>query len=707
VKAVALSACAMLLALAAPAAVTGTLSAEDGTPIVSAYTALLGPGFTLAGDAVTDAAGGFSIDADIADGFLLVQPPTAETDHGVRAFSYQPRLYQYAGETELELKLPQAVNLVLEAFDAEGNEMLWQDFEALGTHGGQFVYATNLHDQMVEATVWPVHGEGITGAASGPRETGVPAILVEPGQLACINVLFWPTLDYGKLLLRDTNSAQGYTLDEAGATLRINLNEALAESAVRAMEERLSLYPEGAERIAALRERLDAIEGDDPSARASAADPILSEALRLRDELELQRARAAIPAVRTGRLAVRLENAEDPTAYTVTVSLERGDFLFGAYEGSPYNGDAWTAARELGFDYATVLPAWNWTRNPKLSFGAIDRTFGLSALQELGYWVKAHGVVWMQDYGILPEEAKAMSREDLVTEATEHQEALLEALDEYVEIWEVINEPATTNVVNLPRQFMMAMMSEAASNIREAGKPSLINNPHEFSYGSKYFLHGLDDEPVNPYPTTYSEYLSLAEDDGLLDEIDIVGLQFYPGFHLNADFGNQEGPAFTPSHLLDTLNRYTKFGKSIHITELSLPSSYGEGWNAGYWKRPWDEATQAEYAEAVYTLAFAHPQVHSVTWWDISDAKPSVITGALLTTDGQPKPVAETIQDLMDGWRTNESKPVGEDGVVEFRPYGGRYTVTVAGPDGFERTLERHVLERWQGELVVDVKAES
>ena len=695
----------LLFAVSVHAApLTGTVHSTDDTPLPFTYVGLMTSGFAPVGNALTGADGAFSISQDARDGFLVVQPAAKENAQGLHVHAYQPRIYAITSESaNLELRLPPAVSLVLEAYDANGTLMRWEDFEALGKHGGQFMYATNLDDEAIAAACWPVHGK-LTGASSGPREKGLPAVLVEPGQAACVSVLFWPTAGYGKLMLRADNAGGGYQGAAAGDTRLLHLNLELARTAVAQLTDRKAQYAPAAtepiEKLEAALTQAAAIE--DHAECAAAADTVLADALRLRDALELERARAAIPEVRRGSIEVRLENAGDVdySECTIEVTQRNHDFLFGVFEGSPYNARAFELAREAGFEYATVLPGWNWTQNPKLNKSAIDRTFGIPALEKLGYRIKAHGVVWMQGYGILPDDAKAMKHDALCKAVLDHQRSLLEVFAEDIDIWEAMNEPANTNVVDLPREDMVALLTTAARSIAEAGKPSLVNSPHEFSYGAKYLIHETDNTPQDGYPMTYSAFLRTT---GAAKAVDIVGLQFYPGFHLNDDFGGQQGPAFTPAHLLDTIDRYTRFDKALHITELSMPSSYEDGWYSGYWREPWNEATQADYAEAVYTLAFAHPQVQSVGWWDVMDTKPSVVTGGLVHKDGTPKPVFERLRDLIAQWTTQAARSPNEEGRAVFEAYGGDYTVTLTLPDGAELVREVHVLERWTREITINL----
>ena len=205
----------------------------------------------------------------------------------------------------------------------------------------------------------------------------------------------------------------------------------------------------------------------------------------------------------------------------------------------------------------------------------------------------------------------------------------------------------------------------------------------------------------------YLDFLNEAHSKGVMDSIDLVGLQFYPGYHLNASFAQQEGPAYTPAYIMDTLNRYAKFGKPIHITEFSLPSTYASDWNSGYWKGPWTEALQADYAERIFTLAYANPHVGSITWWDIMDNKPAVISGGLVNRDGSPKESYTRIKDLLSQWWTNTEvqAKVGESTAIPA--YSGRHRVVVRKGDVILSEAEVDIMGGWTKTLRIQVTEQT
>ena len=639
--------------------------------------ALLNPSFGFVADATTDTNGHFDLGQDTAPGFLVVQPPAQKHSSGMQVFKHQPRIYQLNGrETTLALKHPEVVNLILEGYDKQGNLMRWADYEALGKTGGQFTYATDLDDIMVPATIWPVHGT-LTGSDSGPREQGLPSLLIEPGQLARIHLLFWES-GYGKLLLHMDNAGKGYQLNKAGDALVLQVNQSLAQRALQALED-----------------TTQTVTKDN-------ADALLAQALQQRDEQQFLEAQARIPMLRQGTLELVLAGPQDAEVSIEVKQIQR-DFLFGAYEGSPYNGRAWKIARDAGFDLATVLLGWNWTENPIQNRSTIDRTFGISALDKLGYTIKAHGVVWMQDYGIMPPHAYTLPHDVLQQEILQHESTLLDIFGESIDIWEAINEPAATNAVKLPAATMHQLLANSAAQIRDAGRPTLVNSPHELSYGAKYFLHNTDNTLAQPYATTYLQYLENARAAGALENIDTIGIQFYPGYHLNASFGNLEGPAFTPAYMMDTIHRFARFGKPIHITEFSIPSTYGSDWNSGYWREPWTESIQADYAEQLFTLAYANPHIGSITWWDIMDTKPAVISGGLANPDGSPKESLTRIQALLQQWWTDTTTTAQAGQTHSIPAWSGRHQVTVTQGSDTLYEAEVNLMGGWTKTLQITI----
>lgn len=669
---------------------SGTVSLEDGTPVAGAFTGLMRADFSMAGHAVTDASGRFSIGASAEDGYVAVQPPAAKQVEGIGVYAAQPRLYKLNGEEEVALELPASACLVLRGYDNEGRLLRWEDYEREGVFR-QFAMPTDLDGVLQPFACWPVFDETARQAGS-PREKGLPA-LVCPVPTAPLEarVLFWKS-GAGLLHLRADNAGQGYALREGGDAVIIELNAELARTAVHDLQRRQAsfLHQQGdpTARIGEVAAELGAaLSLTGAKERAAACDAVLAKAVLLRDELEVESARCAIPWARKGMLEVRVLDASGTPVQgaEVTISQRSRSFLFGVFEGSPYNAGAFRTARKAGFELATVLLGWNWTdaHGGPADLPGIEQTFGISRLRDLGYTVKAHGVVWLQQFGIMPARAGQMAHDALCEAMLDQEQALIGAFGSKIALWEAMNEPAATNQVGMPRATVNNLLGRSAELIASyEGLTSLVNSPHEVDYGHKYLFHTLGNRPENGFPITYLDALRKAETAGALEEVDVVGLQFYPGFHHRAELGGMQGPAVPPSWLVDTVESYSEFGKPLHITEFSIPSSYGSGWISGYWREPWNPEVQADYAEAVFTLMFGNPRVQSVSWWDVTDQKPSILTGGLVDVAGSPKPALERIEQLLKEWVTEETGTTQSDGTVRFAGFGGDYEVRAVLPGG-------------------------
>ncbi|GMV99796.1 MAG: hypothetical protein AMXMBFR84_09350 [Candidatus Hydrogenedentota bacterium] len=638
--------------LQAGAAFTGTVKSEQGAPIASVYVGLFSDTFDSLGQGLTGSDGAFSIPVDTmpATGHLVVQPPAGNPVDGIAGYAHSPRVYKYQGEPTPTLTLPEVATIAVRARDSNGNLLRWQEFRARGLHGDQFIYATNLKMDMAPAVIWPVYDEEARQKGSA-REIGLPALAVKPGEPCAVQVLFWETRGYGKLWLRADNAGKGFAPATPGETMVIDLNLELARTAVADLVRRSSHFPESSRlEIAALSAASGAIAAiEDPLEQASKADELLVIALRLRDELEVALAKASAPSLRNGTAELTVTDADGKPAANqeITLKLQSREFHFGVFEGGQYTPSVYKAAREAGFDMSTLLLGWGWIDTNDAA--GVDKTYGIQQQKDLGFTLKAHGVVWLQGYGILPERAFTMPSAELRLAAIDFQQRMLESYFDDIAIWESMNEPPATNAVNLSREEVTELFAAATESIEY--KPelvSLVNAAHEIDFGAKYSLFNVDGTPANAFPLTYSQCLDQLQASGKLAQLNVVGLQFYPGFRFGDRFQGLQGPAVTPASLVDLADRYAEFGKPVHITEFSLPDQYGPEAKNGYWREKWSPELQAEFAELVYTIAYGHPSIESITWWDITDRASSVVGGGLMSADGKPKPVMTRLESYLE-----------------------------------------------------------
>lgn len=122
--------------------------------------------------------------------------------------------------------------------------------------------------------------------------------------------------------------------------------------------------------------------------------------------------------------------------------------------------------------------------------------------------------------------------------------------------------------------------------------------------------------------------------------------------------------------------------------------------NPTNFSKPEAEKVQAREAVRFYTVAFSHPAVEAITWWDFCDWSDSGSAQGLLRKDMSAKPVYDALKRLIKGrWWTETRLETGADGRASFRGFLGDYRVRVtrSGKKAIVRefSLDRNGPNRW------------
>jgi GH35 family endo-1,4-beta-xylanase len=134
----------------------------------------------------------------------------------------------------------------------------------------------------------------------------------------------------------------------------------------------------------------------------------------------------------------------------------------------------------------------------------------------------------------------------------------------------------------------------------------------------------------------------------------------------------------------DISDNYGRLNRALHFTESTVLSGPrtgpGENWGS---TTPDGEAKQADYTASFYTMLFAHPAIHAITWWDFSDYRAwQRAPAGWLREDMSPKPVYHRLMDLIKHqWWTNLSGETGPRGNFVTRGFYGTYRITVEPPN--------------------------
>jgi GH35 family endo-1,4-beta-xylanase len=136
----------------------------------------------------------------------------------------------------------------------------------------------------------------------------------------------------------------------------------------------------------------------------------------------------------------------------------------------------------------------------------------------------------------------------------------------------------------------------------------------------------------------------------------------------------------------EVCERFAKFGKPLHFTELTLVSGE-QGWDLRAKRKDpnfrWvstseGEKRQAEQVAEFYRILFSHPAVEAITWWDFTDQNAwQRAPAGLVRADMTPKPAYEQLQHLVKGqWWTETDARVEAGGKARFRGSFGQYKIT-------------------------------
>jgi endo-1,4-beta-xylanase len=162
--------------------------------------------------------------------------------------------------------------------------------------------------------------------------------------------------------------------------------------------------------------------------------------------------------------------------------------------------------------------------------------------------------------------------------------------------------------------------------------------------------------------------------------IDALGLQS----HMHQGYWGED-------KTLSILERFSRFGLPIHMTETTLLSGHLmppeiedlNDYQVPSWpSTPEGEERQADEVVRHYTTLFGHPAVQAVTYWGLTDdgswlGAPS----GFVRADATPKPSYEALHALVKGewWLHETAVRTDETGSFVLDAYAGEYQVSAGG----------------------------
>ncbi|HPO13488.1 MAG TPA: endo-1,4-beta-xylanase [Candidatus Hydrogenedentes bacterium] len=366
----------------------------------------------------------------------------------------------------------------------------------------------------------------------------------------------------------------------------------------------------------------------------------------VREEAAVKESEEGIKKNRVGEASIRIKDAQGNPAANVEIALEqtRHDFLFGsnicAFDAFHNSAKDDTYKQHFAnlFNYATLPFYWR-------LFEPVKGQPAYAAIDAMAKWckdhniqMKAHPLLYDHEAGIPPWSALQPAAEI----QKEHVVDTMQHYKDQITYWEVVNEPVNAPGVSVDPAFRWARETVPTAKL-------VINE-----YG--IFYEG--------YPKFY-QFIEKTIQDGV--PFDVIGIQA----HAPDDW------AFPLDGVRMVLDHYATFKKSIHITELT-PCSNNKPVQGSPWRTAWNEEQQADYAEKLYRVCFAHPAVGAISWWDFTDVNAWKTGGGMLRNDLTPKPVYERLHKLIhETWHTTAQGTTDANGLFKFSGFYGDYRVTL------------------------------
>ena len=388
-------------------------------------------------------------------------------------------------------------------------------------------------------------------------------------------------------------------------------------------------------------------------------------------ELSSEQIDARIQKNRTCEATIAVAGAEGkPLANAdVTVCQTRHKFLFGCNIfkfgrcATPEQNETYQRRFKELLNFATLPFYWRSYEPKEGDTASAQRNEEIARwCKENGVTAKGHPLFWTLEPPWVsqtktPDEAEALLWGRISREVKQ--------FDGLIDTWDALNEGCIG-----PKQATSRSAGAALHVYEKYGRQSAIE---------RAFARAREANPnamliLNDYNLT-KQYEDLIRDclkSGVT--IDAIGLQS----HMHGGYWGAE-------KTWDACERFAKFKKPLHFTEVTIPSGKGKQLAPEKWEwtiAPGDEETQARHIAEFYRVLFSHPATQAITWWDFSDqgAWRNAPAG-LLRKDMSPKPAYLVLQKLVKGewWTGPLQLKTDAEGKARFRGFLGDYEIEAGG----------------------------
>jgi GH35 family endo-1,4-beta-xylanase len=438
----------------------------------------------------------------------------------------------------------------------------------------------------------------------------------------------WNVEGFGYTNITADNGGQLYELPKSGKMDELNLNYEFAKSRVYRNRERAKKH--GAQGY---------IPGTEVKFLMDLSEELLEDAekkKRLSEDCG-QLSQTALMHALWASEKLELENAE----FLIAKAGQRNDFYVGCDARAFYQmyQDKFRELFPPLFNYANITFVAKGDGiisdfEPKEGLLRFEiRDYLNDTLREYGMKTQGRLMFWFHDC-CTHDWLMSKSYDQLLKYAEKHTRDVLKHYGDKMYAWEMVNELHDwANELQLsPEQTieLTRLITDTAKDAAPAAKRT-INNCCPFA---EY----IQMKSYSGKPAKYRQRSPVQFTKDILDagiDIDIVEQQMY----------------FPYRDLQDTLlliERYEQFNKPMHISEIGCPGGLTEASikldksefpkEPYLWHHYWDEETQSDWMEQLYTLIYSKPYIKAGNWFDFVDPYSYMENGGLLRSpDGEKK----------------------------------------------------------------------
>jgi hypothetical protein len=453
----------------------------------------------------------------------------------------------------------------------------------------------------------------------------------------------WNVEGFGYLFLTADNAGEFYRLPPAGKSVELNLNVELARSRVARNARRLARHT---------------TKGWKPSREVARLLEISSgymeEAVRSRagEERKGELAQTALlHALRAGEM-LELEKA----AGDIAAIGQRPDFLIGCDARGFYEMDKDLFLERFTelFNYATMMCVWQSHGNMedfepeegRFQFG--QRDYLLKELRARNIAVEGRPLFWFHKW-VTPDWIKAKSYYQLLSYVERTTKEVVRHFGDQIYGWEIVNELHDwANECALTREQTIELTRLGCEVARSVAPKvhRIVNNCCPYA---EYVQLGEWSGGKARYPQrTPWQFTKDLVDAGV--DFTVLAQQMYFPYRDLQD-------------IVIFLERFEEFRKPFQLSEIGAPAGPSEySIKTGRstfpkephtWRRPWDEELQADWLEAIFTLAYSKPWIEAANWFDFADPYYYIENGGILRSPkGEKKAGYARFSNMVQRWKS-------------------------------------------------------